>query len=157
MLTNEFVQFLSRGGIMNITAHDLDVAHAYKVVKFKNAIKDALSKMEEMEKSFITELKIDDPQGFDQRAEELRKKESLTKEEQKELDDKNAIYKRLADMRMAMYQEEANVETKVMPYEEWKKLQDENRGVKIGDVELLMAAEPMLEGVLWKAPEESEE
>ena len=153
-MTNDFIQFLSRGGIMNITAHDLDVAHAYKVVKFKNAIKEALSKMEEMEKSFIAELKIDDPQGFDKRAEELRKKESLTKDEQKELDEKNAIYKRLNDMRMAMYQEEANVETKTMPYEEWKKLQDENRDVKVGNAELLMAAEPLLENVLWKAPEE---
>ena len=163
MLTKGNVQFLVKNGMMDITAHTLDAAHSYKVVKFKNILRDINRQADDMEESFYKELGIDDK--FSARFSELLNKEKLTKAEQTELDKFKDTDKRFGEMRNAMLDEEADLkDAKVMPYEEWKKLQDENKdamliyrnaqGQVIGKRELLMVFENELEGILWKAPEE---
>ena len=48
-----------------------------------------------------------------------------------------------------LYADTTNLDVKALPYEDWHNLQAENK-----DVKLLTYLEPMLEGVLWTAPEE---
>lgn len=166
MLTKGNVNFMVNNGMMDITAHTLDAAHAYKVVKFKNILRDINRGVEESEKSFHKELAIDD--AFINRINELIKLESegtINKKDKEELAKLRDTDKRFGEMRNAMLDEEANLsDVKIMPYEEWKKLQDENKDKKLyyrnrkGEItdtrELLMVFENELEGVLWKAPEE---
>ncbi len=165
MLTKGNIEFLFKNGMMNITAHTLDAAHAYKVVKFKSILKNVMNNIGEMEKSFSKELGIDD--AFINRINDLLSKDEkdLTKKEKEELAGLREIDNKFGEMRKAMLQEEADLsEAKTMPYEEWKKLQDENKdqqlsyrdnlGQIINQRELLMVFEAELEGILWKAPEE---
>lgn len=147
------------GGILNLTAYELDVAHAYKLVKFKNQMKAAQAKYTESYNSLVTEVGIEDGNTFDARMRELSKKEKLTKAEIEELDGMNAKLTRLTAMRNALDDEEVVLDgVKTMPYEQWFLLQKENKDLNMnfGDtsVALLTLAEPVLEGVLWAAPED---
>lgn len=147
------------GGINNLTAHSLDVAHAYKLVKLKGELKKAYNKFREDYTALLGEVGIDDPNVFDSRLEELNKKGKRTKAEEEELVDLNKKLERLFGLRNALSNEDVVLEgVKTMPYEEWFKLQTENKDITItiGDKSLclLTLAEPVLENILWVAPEE---
>ena len=165
MLTKKEAQFLYQNGMNDLTAHTLDAAHAYKVVKFKNILRDVCNKINDSDQALYKELGIDE--AFIKRFDELNGKEKLTNKEQEELATKLATDKRLGEMRETMLSEEASLsEAKTMPYEQWKRLQDENkerilyyrdnRGNITGTKELLMVYEEMLEGILWVAPVDAE-
>ena len=61
---------LANGGILAITANDLDAAHAYKVIKFKKAVKKAFESIVESEKEILKEAGIEDAQAFDKERKE---------------------------------------------------------------------------------------
>lgn len=67
------------------------------------------------------------------------------------------ILKRFIELRAELLNEEATLDCKTMPYDEWHKLQVENADKEMNGkkVDLLPAyVEDALEGVLWVAPEE---
>ena len=47
---------LANNGVLNITANELDAAHAYKVVKFKRDVKNAFDAIIDTEKDFLKEV-----------------------------------------------------------------------------------------------------
>ncbi len=51
-------------GGLSITANDLDASHAYKVIKFKKAIKKALDSIMSAENDILKELGIEDVLAF---------------------------------------------------------------------------------------------
>lgn len=165
MLTKRDAQFLYQNGMNDLTTHTLDAAHAYKVVKFKNVLRDICNKINDGEQALYKDLDINE--AFIKRLNELQGKEKRNQKEKEELDKMLATDKRFGEMRDTMLNEEADLsEAKTMPYEQWKKLQDENKerilslydnkGNLKGTKELLMAYEELLEGVLWAAPMDAE-
>lgn len=148
---------IANAGVLNITAHDLDVAQSYKVFKFKKWVRNTLKSIQDDEKDLLAEVGITDAPAFDQRRSELLAKEERTAEEQTELDKLNGQAEGYFNRQNELYNEEVTREVKAMPYESWKKLQDENRAVEVNGkaTDVLMGyVEDVLEGVLWEAPEE---
>lgn len=148
---------LANAGVLNITAHDLDVAQSYKVFKFKKWVKNTLKAIQDDEKDLLSDVGIADAPAFDQRRSELLAKEEKTAEEQTELDKLNSQAEGYFNRRNELYNEEVTPEVKAMPYEAWKKLQDENRAVEVNGkaTDILTGyVEEVLEGVLWDAPAE---
>jgi len=138
---------LVNNGILDITANELDAAHAYKVVKFKRAIKNAFDGIVEAEKDMLAEVKIDDATAFDDEMEALKK----SGENPKKLSEMEASLKRLNEMRANVLKEEAELgDVKTMPYEQFHLLQRENARLPRRP---LNAFEDLLEGCLWAAPE----
>ena len=139
---------LANAGILAITANDLDAAQAYKVLKFKKAVKKAFEAIIESEKDILKEAGIEDGQAFDKERNELRENGSNS-ERLAELDKQ---FSRFMELRNNLYNEEAQLDDcKVMPYEQFHLLQQENKDLK---GKPLNAFEDLLEGVLWAAPEE---
>lgn len=154
-MKNFELRYIADNGLFLLTSHDLDAAHAYKVVQFKTRVKNAIEALTKTQESFVKEAGIDDPQAFDTRRAELNGKEKRTKQEESELKDLNAKMERYNQLVVAQMNEEAAIEPKTMPYAQWKALQDENKGIKVeGGVELLTLCEAQLENILWKAPED---
>ena len=84
---------------------------------------------------------------------ELAAKNQRTEAEEQEFKEmiaKNEKFNGLFDKLLEDY---IDIEPKVMPYEEWRKLQEENKELKFGKFEMLAQFETTLEGILWKAPE----
>ena len=152
---------LVQGGVLNVTQHSVSVNHAYKVFKFKSTLRKLFEALVEQEQDLAKECLIMDGASFDARRSELAAKEKPTKEEQKELEEMNDQYKRFAGLREELYKEEVLLAgVKTIPYEEWHKLQEENKEVQtaFGKQDVLSGqVEDLLENVLWRAPEESEE
>lgn len=147
------------GGILSLTAHSLDVAHAYKLAKFKSELKKTYNQFVADNNALLQEVGIEDPYSFDARRAELLGKESLTKPEKQELAEFNAKFSRLSHMRDVLGNEPVTLDgVKTMPYEQWFLLQKENKDkcltIDGKSIEILTLAEPVLEGVLWAAPEE---
>lgn len=145
MKTIEIIN-LANSGILSITANDLDAAHAYKVLKFKKAVKNAFLDAIESEKDIIKEAGIEDPQAFDKEREELRENGS-NPERLQELNDK---FSRLMELRQNLYNEDVALDGKTIPYEQFHVLQQENKNIQ---GKPLNAFEDLLEGVLWDEPE----
>ena len=138
---------LVNNGILDITANELDAAHAYKVVKFKRAIKNAFDGIVEAEKDMLAEVKIDDATAFDDEMEAWKK----SGENPEKLSEMEASLKRLNEMRANVLKEEAELgDVKTMPYEQFHLLQRENARLPRRP---LNAFEELLEGCLWAAPE----
>lgn len=145
------------GGILSITNHTLDVKHAYKVVKFRKSLSDAFEGIGKDEEAIRKDLGIDKPEEFDKELNDLRKIENRTDEQNARLDEMEAKAKRFWELRAEMLNEEVNLDVKALPYEEWFKLQNENKDKEINGkkIDLLSGyTEVALEGVLWAAPEE---
>lgn len=150
---------LVTGGVHNLTAHSLDAVHAFRLVKFKSELEKSYAKFKEDDNALLLEIGIEDPYAFDKRHTELKNKASLTKAEKQELVDLNLKIDRLTVMRNTLANEPVELDgVKPMPYEQWKKLQDENHNAIITidgkSIEILTLAEPVLENILWTAPEE---
>ena len=148
---------LINGGVAAITAHSLDPKHAYKVVQFRKAL---LAENEAFEKECIDLLKeagIDDPKAFNEELAALRKEENPTDEQKKRLDELNAKLNRHNELVAAALNEDVVLNCKMMPYDEWHKLQCENaeKEIRGKKCDLLSGpVEDLLEGILWVAPNE---
>ena len=158
-MKNLEVTTMIEGGILNLTAHSLDVAHAYKLAKFKSELKKTFNQFISDNNALLQEVGIEDPDFFDTRRAELLGKEPLNKPEKQELAEMNAKLTRLSAMRNSLGNEPVTLDgVKTMPYEQWFLLQKENKDkcltIDGKSIEILTLAEPVLEGVLWAAPED---
>lgn len=142
---------LANAGVQVITNHDLSPEHAYKVVKFRKALASAYEAIGKDEEAIRKDAGIDDPKAFDDELTALRE----SKSDPKRLAEMEARLKRFLELRGEMLKEEVTLDCKTLPYAEWHKLQCENKAVGEKKVDLLSGwVEDVLEGVLWKAPEE---
>lgn len=137
---------LANTGVLAITANDLDAAQAYKVLKFKKAVRKAFESIIESEKDILKEAGIEDGQAFDKERNELRENGS-NPERLAELDKQ---FSRFMELRNNLYKEDVELDCKVMPYEQFHVLQKENKDVQGKPLNVF---EDMLEGVLWEEPE----
>lgn len=148
---------LANAGVLSITNHDLDPAHAYKVVKFRKALSNALDALAKDEGSLRRDAGIEDANAFDKELRELRNAKDRTETQVTRLNEMEAMLKRFIDLRAQMMDEDMTLDCKTLPYAEWHKLQCENKEKNINgkktDV-LSGYVEDILEGVLWVAPEE---
>ena len=148
---------LSNAGCLLITNHDLTPAHAYKVVKFRKALGAALKDIDRDLEGIRKDVGIEDAAAFDKELFELRDRKERTPEEETRLAGMEVKLRRFLDLRGEMLDEEAELDCKALPYEEWHRLQNENRAVEVNgqprDV-LSGYVEDALEGVLWAPPEE---
>ena len=138
---------LTNAGVLAITANDLDAAHAYKVLKFKKAIKKAFESIMESEREILKESGIEDAVAFDKERKELI--ESGSNKER--LDELNKQLSRVIELRGNLYKEEVELDCKTIPFEQFHLLQCENKDLANKP---LNAFEDLLEGVLWEAPNE---
>ena len=141
---------LANAGVFSVSANTLDAAHAYKVVKFKSAVRKAAVAIDEQQKELTKEAGIEDPQAFDKERAELVK----SKANPERLEQLNVQFKRLLELREKFYNDDVELEgVKTIPYEQFHLVQQENKDLKSKP---LNAFEDLLEGVLWAAPEETE-
>lgn len=147
---------LVSGGILQITNYDLEPAHAYKVTKFRTAVNKALDDIKNAEKDILNGLGIADPVEVDKKIYDLKSKNPLTEEEQQELEHLQSLVKKFNETRRQMLEEEVTLENvKTLPFEQWHALRKENRPKDANSYDPLNNyAEELLEGVLWKAPED---
>lgn len=138
---------LANTGILSITANDLDSAQAYKVLKFKKAVRKAFEAIIESERDILKEAGIEDGQAFDKERNELRENGS-NPERLAELDKQ---FSRFMELRNNLYKEDVELDCKVMPYEQFHILQKENKEVQGKPLNVF---EDVLEGVLWETPNE---
>lgn len=138
---------LANAGILSITANDLDAAHAYKVLKFKKAIKKAFESIMESEQEILKEAGIEDAVAFDKERKELIESGS----DKKRLEELNKQLSRVLELRGNLYKEDVELDCKAIPFEQFHALQCENKDL---DHKPLNTFEDLLEGVLWEAPNE---
>ena len=148
---------LANLGVANITNHSLDPAHAYKVVKFRKAVKSAIEELSKDEDALRKDAGIEDAQAFDEELAKLRTIQNPDKAEKDRLAEMEAKLKRFVELRVALLDEEVSLDCKAMPYAEWHKLQNENKDRELnGRKEDILSGyvEDILEGVLWETPAE---
>ena len=116
---------LANTGALAATAHDLPVAHAYKLIAFKRAVRKQLEEIVEREKAIK-----DDP-----REEELRK----------ELYNEEITLEGVKTMPFEVYHALAR-ENRAVPMHTGKD--------QVVQFDPFTISEDVLEGVLWVAPEE---
>lgn len=138
---------LANAGVLAITANDLDAAHAYKVLKFKKAVKKAFESILEAEKDIIKEAGIEDAQAFDKERKELME----SKANPERLEELNKQFCRFMELRNNLYGEEVSLDCKTLPFEQFHILQKENKGIQDKPLNIF---EDALEGVLWEEPKE---
>lgn len=136
---------LTNAGILAITANDLDAAHAYKVLKFKKAVKKAFEGIMESEREILKEAGIEDAVAFDKERKEL----TVSASDKKRLEELNKQLSRVLELRDNLYKEEVELDCKTIPFEQFHALQQENKDL---ERKPLNAFEDLLEGVLWEAP-----
>lgn len=140
--------------MLAVTAHTLSPAHAYKVYKFKKTLKAAYSEFEKEKRALLAEAEIEDPDKFNEALIAARKDDT---KDLAELEAKLAKYNGLVRELLDEDKELAGV--KPLPYEEWFKLQNENRECSHPGTDakfdiLSGLIEEILEGILWTAPED---
>lgn len=145
---------LANAGIQSITNHTLDAAQAYKVVKFRKSFNAAIDAIAEDEKALLKEAGIEDAPSFNKELDELRKA-NRTPEQEDKYKEMTEKVKRYNELHAEMLQEEVTIDCKALPYEEWHKLQNENKEIGERKLDLLSGwVEDVLEGILWTAPED---
>lgn len=138
---------LANAGVLAISANDLDAAHAYKVMKFKRAVRKAFESLVSSEKDALKEAGIEDGVAFDKEIEELRK----TNADKAKLEAMEKQLARFFELRQNLINEDADLgEIKTIPYEQFHLLQKENKNLPNKP---LNAFEDVLEGVLWDESE----
>lgn len=156
-MKKQTIIMLANAGVQSITNHTLDASQAYKVVKFRKAFNAALEAIGEDEKALLKEAGIEDAPSFNKELDGLRKVWSESPEKEKKYKEMTEKVKRYNELHAEMLQEEVTLDCKALPYEEWHKLQNENKEVGDKKIDLLAGwVEDMLEGVLWEAPKEEE-
>lgn len=137
---------LANAGVLAISANDLDSAHAYKVMKFKRAIRKAFESLAEAEKDLLKEAGIEDGAAFDKELARLRKDNS----EPERLAEMEQELSRYLSLREALYDEEVTLDCKTIPFEQFHILQKENKDINGKPLNIF---DDILEGVLWVEPE----
>ena len=131
-------------GVLVITANDIEASHAYKVLKFKKAVRKAYEAIIDSDKAFLEEVGITDPEAFDKERKEATDPARIA--------EMGKTARRLFELRKARDNEDAALEgVKTIPYEVFHALQKENKDIQ---GKPLNAFEDILEGVLWEAQEE---
>ena len=157
-MKNSDVVYLVNSGVQLTTGHSLSNASAYKAFKFRKVLSSILNSVSEGEKGLLTEVGIDDASKFDERLAVLRATEKPTEEEVKELETMQAQLEKYSGLRDQLYNEEADLSSvKAMNYDDWRKLQNENKEVEVNGVKKDVFSgkvEELLEGVLWEGLEE---
>lgn len=156
-MKNSDVVYLVNSGVQLTTGHSLSNASAYKAFKFRKVLSSILNSVSEGEKGLLTEVGIEDASKFDERLAVLRTTEKPTEEEVKELETMQAQLEKYSGLRDQLYNEEADLSSvKAMNYDDWRKLQNENKEVEVNGVKKDVFSgkvEELLEGVLWAAPD----
>lgn len=138
---------LAKADIFSVSANTLEAAHAYKVVKFKGAIRKGLVSIEEANAEIAKEAGIDNVAEFDRELNSLRQ----TGSDPGRLATLEKKLSQLDKLRAAMYKDDAKLEgVKTIPYDQFFALQKENRELPHRPLE---AFADILEGVLWEVPE----
>ena len=157
-MKNSDVVYLVNSGVQLTTGHSLSNASAYKAFKFRKVLSSILNSVSEGEKGLLTEVGIEDASKFDERLAVLRATEKPTEEEVKELETMQAQLEKYSGLRDQLYNEEADLSSvKAMNYDDWRKLQNENKEVEVNGVKKDVFSgkvEELLEGVLWEGLEE---
>lgn len=157
-MKNSDVVYLVNSGVQLTTGHSLSNASAYKAFKFRKVLSSILNSVSDGEKGLLTEVGIEDASKFDERLAVLRATEKPTEEEVKELETMQAQLEKYSGLRDQLYNEEADLSSvKAMNYDDWRKLQNENKEVEVNGVKKDVFSgkvEELLEGVLWEGLEE---
>ena len=155
-MKNKDIITLVNRGVLSITAHDIPAAHAYKVLKFKKAVKAAMLSFQDAERAIFSDCGVADTEGFNKRLNELRGR--LQNEEEKtELAEMEKAIAEIQGLQKELKNEDVVLDVKTMPYDVWHELQNENKAVPFGELTrdvLSGEVEELLEGVLWEAPNE---
>lgn len=146
-------------GILCMTAHDLKPAQAYKAFKLKKEIEKAFKEIQEEQKGIredngLTEELEQKVQGI---LEKMNIRASVTEEEKQEVLAFNELQRRVNSLFKVANEKDIALDIKAMPYEDWRKLQEENRAKVINEREydiLGGKAEVILEAIFWDAPTE---
>ena len=160
-LTYGEITALVNSGFLSVTARTLPTADRYNVFDFKQKLREALETKEKRDKELIRECGIEDAAAFDARNAELRKKETLTEDEQKELDGNRAKLETVMEQRREMLSDKVEIDVRQIGCGSFFGLCDENAAVSVkgGDgkecgVNLIPEwVESLLFGKLWTAPE----
>lgn len=148
------IKAMFEGGMMGISSRTLDLAHAYKVASFKTKLKNAYHELNDRKEQLVKEAGIEDGNVFARRLNELAAKNQRTEAEEQEFKDWIVKNEKFDGLFNKLLEDSIDIEPKVMPYEEWRKLQEENKELKFSKFELLAQFENALEGILWAAPVE---
>lgn len=141
---------LVNAGTLAITANELGAEHAYKIHKFKKALRNAFDAIADSEKELLKEAGIEDGAAFDKERKELRD----SKDNLERLAELDKQFERFSELRANLYNEDAKLESiKTMPFEAFHELQKENKGL---DNKPLNFFEELLEGVLWAEPDDGD-
>ena len=148
---------LANCGVLSITAHDIPAAHAYKVLKFKRAVKASMAAFQDAERAIFHDCGVSDVAGFNARLNELREKQR-SEDENAELHSMEKKIQEIQGLQNELREEDITLAgVKTMPYDVWHDLQNENKSVEISGktIDVLSGdVEEVLEGVLWDSPEE---
>ena len=147
------ILFLENLGIQFITNHELSPKQAIKVVKFRKAFSSELKAINEERADILKDVGIENGQEFDAELERLRK----SNEDPEKLQKMEAQFKRYLDLFNEMLNEPVQLNCVPLPYEDWHRLQNENRDKELNgnQVDILSGyAEDILENVLWEMPED---
>lgn len=149
-------------GILHVSAHDLEPEYAYKVFQMKRAIENAHRAISNEIDALLKDNGIDD--DFRQKAAAINKKinnrEALTIEEREWYDSANDRQHLVDKLLHEMYKADIKLnELKTIPFEAWRKLQNENRAKAVNNkiVDILGGVtEIILADIFWRAPEEKD-
>lgn len=128
-LKNNIIVALVNMGGTALTASTINVADAYKVIKFRRSLKKAFDEIADKERDILKDLGIEVGEGG-----------KLSGDEEK--------IKRFSELQKTLYEDQSEIESKTMPYETWHELQKENKPLQNPLIE------DALEGILWEAPAE---
>lgn len=151
-LKNYQVLDLLNAGFIEVTALTLAPAHAFKVGKFRRAIIASYQATQEERKAIIKDFGIEDTQAFDKESQEIFKGEDEAKKKER-----IELLGKLNAQVNELMQEDAKVEAKAIPFEEWLKLRKENSSREInGKTQDIIPnhIEDLLLDILWNEPNE---
>jgi hypothetical protein len=140
---------LANSGVFSISANTLDAPHAYKVIKFKSAVRNAAIAADDALRMLAKEAGIEDAVAFDNERTALNR----TKANPERLAEMNKQFQRLMELRENFYNEDAPLEgVKTIPYDQFFALQKENKDIQGKPLDVYA---DLLEGILWTGePEE---
>jgi hypothetical protein len=155
------IQKLINCGIVSMTAHDLAPMHAYKAFNLKRKVEKINEDIVEEQKKLAEQYGLTDElkEKVQKIITKAQKNEALSADETKTLEQYNGIIQTVEQMIVESLKEDVELDVKTIPYEEWRKLQAENRAKKIGEKEVDILggiAELILADVFWREPEEAE-
>lgn len=150
---------LYKSGIIEVSAHTLSAAHAYKVFKMKREVEKTHKAIEEDQEKIMEEVGL--TKEFREKIADIFGKEAnlVTDADKAAVKEYQALQRKVEKLFEEQSKEDVSLDIKTIPYNEWRKLQDENKAKKINDKEvdiLAGIAEIILAEVFWVEPTEEE-